>query len=314
MKFLTFLMPLLVLFHVSCSQGASEKSDENQQAHSKTHAHKQDDNHKASNKDLIPDNRFNAYLLSGEEFDSVDHRGERLLLGFFSYTHRDAKDLLLGLQALADQQAQNNFKIVLVNLNSGKETEVQGFLKGIGVSLPTIVGKKSFEIAQMFQVSSEVSLIGLDVDHNPYFGFKRFIFGGKAFGTPEEAREMFLDYLRENLNIKVFHETMPYLGIYPDAPDFTAPLIGQAGSFKLSQLKGKKAVLLIFFSPKCPHCQREMKFLRDKIYPEYQNKGFEVLAVSVLRFTPDVKKVYDSFNFKWPVIEDARGQIRRDIF
>lgn len=59
-----------------------------------------------------------------------------------------------------------------------------------------------------------------------------------------------------------------------DRKDFTLPLVG-GGTLTLSSLKGKP-VLLVFFSPNCPHCREEVPAL-NAVYNKY--KGTHDLVV-----------------------------------
>ncbi len=61
-----------------------------------------------------------------------------------------------------------------------------------------------------------------------------------------------------------------------DKKDFTLPLVG-GGTLTLSSLKGKP-VLLVFFSPNCPHCKEEVPAL-NAVYAKYRDtEGLVVLG------------------------------------
>lgn len=259
---------------------------------------------KATNKHFLPQDRFTAKYLDGSDFDSVNFQGNKLLLGFFSFKHKDAAAMLKNLMALKGREQEFNYKIILVSIDSGKASEVQKFLSDNKVELPTILETSALELATKFSVEHEVALIGTDVGHKPAFGIKKYV-----FSTMPDGDAVFLDYLKENLSIKEYHGAVPRLGIFPEAPDFNAKTL-DGKDIKLSSYRGKNAVLVLFFSPKCPHCQHEMKYLHEEIYPQFQKEGLEIIALSVLPLVDDTLKLYQSFNFKWPVIDDHRGEIR----
>lgn len=260
---------------------------------------------KPTNKKFLPQERFTGKYLDGKDFDSTDFAGKKLLLGFFSYSHKDALAMIKNMSKLAEFEQQYNFKILLVSIDAGKDQAVKNFVTDNGVTLPVLLDSADLAIATKFSVENEVAMIGTDVGHRAAFGIKKYV-----FSTMPDGDSIFIDYLKENLTIKQYHGAVPRLGIYPVAPDFTAKTLdGQ--DVKLSSFRERYAVLVLFFSPKCPHCQHEMKFLKDQIYPNFRKDGLEILALSVLPLKDETLKLYNSFGFTWPVIDDHTGEIRR---
>lgn len=261
------------------------------------------DSSQPTNKKFVPGDIFNAQLITGENFVSDHYQGEKIILGFVSVTHQNALPMIQALQKLKKYQAQYNFRIFLVSINFNKKDEVQAFLKKNKIDLPVILEDSDLSLAKKFKVTEEVMMIGLGADHKPEFGIKRYAFPHNAEGESE-----FLGYVKDQLKIKDYSSTIPHYGIFPEAPDFKATTT-DGKSIQLSKLKGK-AVLLMFFSPKCPHCQREMAFLKKDIYPEFKDKGLEILAVSVLKLEGDAKAAYDRMKSDWVTIDDSDRAIR----
>lgn len=94
------------------------------------------------------------------------------------------------------------------------------------------------------------------------------------------------------------------------APDFT--LNTPAGeTYTLSELKGK-AVLVNLWATWCPPCRAEMPAIQ-KIYDEYKDQGFIVLAIDMtaqdnpLNIAPFVKE----FSLTFPILLDETGEIGR---
>jgi peroxiredoxin len=280
---------VLVMGLFSCNEEQSSQPDQDKQSEKKLAA---------------PEKQYQAEFLDGKDFDSHDYRGNKIVFGFFSYTHKDAAHLLKTLDKLKEYESKFNFKVFGVAINPGKAKEVQAFLDKNKITLPTIIEGSNLDIAMELGVENEVTFLGVDNQHELSFGVKKYVFAGM-----DDGETVALDYLKESLNIKVYHSTEPRLGIYPPAPDFTAKTM-DGKTIKMSKLKGK-AVLLVFFSPKCPHCQKELKFLRDDFYPAYKDKGFEVIAVSVLALEGEALKLYNSFKFTWPIIDSSDGKIRK---
>jgi cytochrome c biogenesis protein CcmG/thiol:disulfide interchange protein DsbE len=92
------------------------------------------------------------------------------------------------------------------------------------------------------------------------------------------------------------------------APDFELKtLAGQ--SVKLSDLRGQ-AVLVNLWATWCPPCREEMRTI-EKMYGEYKDQGFTVLAVNMayqddpLGVTPFVKER----GLTYPILLDETGEI-----
>jgi peroxiredoxin len=94
-----------------------------------------------------------------------------------------------------------------------------------------------------------------------------------------------------------------------EAPDFTLPTL-DGDSVTLSELRGKKVVLIDFWSTTCDPCLREMPEL-VKIYKERKDKGFEVLAITI--DGPDtmaqVSSVVKSKNMIFPILLDEETEV-----
>ncbi len=251
-----------------------------------------------------PDAFYHAQFASGGAFKSEDYVGKKLVFGFFSVEHRDSADMLKSLAKLKSFELSHQFKLLAISLDPGRGGDAAAFVKKLGLDLPVLVDSANLDLATQLNVENQVALVGTDNHHLPKFGFKKYVFNQMPGGE-----DLFISELKEQLGITVQNPNKPFLGVYPQAPDFSFTTLS-GKSMRLSQLRGK-AVHVIFFSPRCPHCQKEMSFLRDKIYPEYKAKGLEILAFSVLPLEDDVLKLYESFKFTWPVIDDSKRVIRK---
>ena len=63
------------------------------------------------------------------------------------------------------------------------------------------------------------------------------------------------------------------------APDFTLKDL-DGKTWKLSDLKGKKIVMIDFWATWCNICKREMPILQ-KVYQEYKGKGVEFFGIAL---------------------------------
>ena len=95
------------------------------------------------------------------------------------------------------------------------------------------------------------------------------------------------------------------------APDFALNTL-DGKKFRLSDLRGKKVVLINFWATWCPPCRLEMPTMQQ-IYSEYGKKGFEVLAINI---EPDAKEEIRDFvkelRLTFPVLLDPQMKVVRE--
>lgn len=91
------------------------------------------------------------------------------------------------------------------------------------------------------------------------------------------------------------------------APDFS--LFSTAGeSYRLKELGGKKAVLLVFWTTWCPYDIQKIHEL-NKIYQEYYEKGLEVWAINIKEDKDKVINFISKKGIKYKVLLDSTGDI-----
>ena len=107
--------------------------------------------------------------------------------------------------------------------------------------------------------------------------------------------------------------SVPYLlqtGV--TAPDFTMKGI-DGKIYRLSDYRGKKMVLVEFFSTRCPHCQRSTPYL-DALY-EVKKDSLEILSInagddaSEPSTAPAFKETY---GVTYPILDDPPGSVVAD--
>ncbi len=92
------------------------------------------------------------------------------------------------------------------------------------------------------------------------------------------------------------------------APDFTLKTPG-GEEYTLSELKGN-AVLVNLWATWCPPCRAEMPAI-EKMYQEYKDQGFVVLAVDMTyqddpaNIAPFIKK----YNLTFPILLEETGDV-----
>lgn len=89
------------------------------------------------------------------------------------------------------------------------------------------------------------------------------------------------------------------------APDFKLQQINKNNeleSIQLSDLKGK-GVMLNFWATYCKPCEKEMPYM-EELYPEYKEKGIEIVAVSLDATELVVHRFIDKYNLTFPIPHD----------
>jgi len=90
------------------------------------------------------------------------------------------------------------------------------------------------------------------------------------------------------------------------APDFTATDLN-GKKVRLSDFRGKKAVVVSFFATWCPPCREEMPHLQ-KLSQKYAGKSVAFLAVSVDAPGTNLKPFVKQYGLKFPVLHDVKGE------
>lgn len=91
-------------------------------------------------------------------------------------------------------------------------------------------------------------------------------------------------------------------------PDFKyMDIEGKKGS--ITALKGN-LILVRFWADWCPYCREEMPVI-EKIYKEYEKKGFSVLAINVKQSKEKVETFVAELNLSFPIILDKDARIAK---
>ncbi len=93
------------------------------------------------------------------------------------------------------------------------------------------------------------------------------------------------------------------------APDFTLKDL-QGNRITLSDFKGKKPVLLVFFTTWCPYCRAEVPNINN-ISSRYRSSGLEVIGVDIQEPREKVSAFADRNKINFPVLLDSDGKIFR---
>lgn len=93
-------------------------------------------------------------------------------------------------------------------------------------------------------------------------------------------------------------------------PDFKLQQINKNNeleTIQLSDLKGK-GIMLNFWATYCKPCEAEMPYM-EKLYPEYKEKGIEIVAVSLDASEIVIHQFIDNYELTFPIVHDKRAQV-----
>lgn len=95
------------------------------------------------------------------------------------------------------------------------------------------------------------------------------------------------------------------------APDFQLNQVNnynELETIRLSDYQGK-GVMLNFWGTWCKPCEAEMPYMQE-LYPEYKEKGIEIIAVSLDATEFVVDKFIDKYDLTFPIPHDTKDQVR----
>ncbi|GAB2574277.1 thiol-disulfide oxidoreductase ResA [Gracilibacillus alcaliphilus] len=94
------------------------------------------------------------------------------------------------------------------------------------------------------------------------------------------------------------------------APDFALKQVATVedlGDLQLSDYEGK-GVMLNFWATYCEPCEREMPYM-EQLYPVYQEKGVEIIAVSVDATELVINNFVNKHALTFPILHDKNSQV-----
>jgi len=96
-----------------------------------------------------------------------------------------------------------------------------------------------------------------------------------------------------------------------EAPNFELVQVNdnhESTKVNLSELKGQ-GVMLNFWGTWCAPCREEMPYM-ESLYPEYKEKGVQIVAVNLDQSELKVDQFIEEFNLTFPVPHDVRDEVR----
>ena len=91
------------------------------------------------------------------------------------------------------------------------------------------------------------------------------------------------------------------------APNFKLEEFTTGETISLEGLEGK-GVMLNFWATYCEPCKDEMPYMQQ-LYPEYKDKGVEILAVNLDSTDLVVKRFIEKYDLTFPILRDNNQQV-----
>lgn len=105
-----------------------------------------------------------------------------------------------------------------------------------------------------------------------------------------------------------FNKDRTVVAVGDQAPNFQLKKMNGSGEVvALSDLKGK-GVMINFWATYCGPCKDEMPYMAE-LYKEYQDKGIEILAVSVDSTDLVVNRFVEDYGLNFPIMRDKGSQV-----
>lgn len=105
-----------------------------------------------------------------------------------------------------------------------------------------------------------------------------------------------------------FTKDRTVVAVGDQAPNFELiKMDGTGERMELEELKGK-GVMINFWATYCGPCKDEMPYM-ESLYHEYQEKGIEILAVSVDATDLVVDRFVEDYGLTFPILRDKNSQV-----
>lgn len=229
-----------------------------------------------------------AETASGEHLDLGDV-GKPYVLSFFVPNKKEDTEQLIVLDRILEKEEYSRYQAFVITRGKDEEEKqaAKAFLEKHGLDFRLLFDSRA-KVARRFENRAFPTFYLVDE--------KGVLKAVSYLKVNEAGRKLtFEDFLRYETQGKdiPFIEFIPYppegrrsksthalLG--KPAPDFTLPdPYGRMHS--LSDYKGEKNVVLVFWSTTCGHCMRELPQVQSYYLSNRMDKEFEVLAVTTVR-------------------------------
>ena len=246
--------------------------------------------------------RFEGPRLDGGKAGTSMFRGRRGVVYVFASEDRDADEVARIVRSVEKDAAAAN--VAILGVNRDRESQRGDvFARKHGFEFP-LIRDVDLRVSRKLRLPPGESAI-LVVDAQGY------LMGGFAGleGDLPDRETVFERELRRLLRLEGARGLAPSLGIKPEAPEFR--VVSFAGKeVKLSDLRGK-VVVLVFFSPTCPHCHAALKFLQ-RFSDDLEHPDLRVLPITILDRRYLVEDMLEEHGVRFVVFRDPDSAAQKD--
>jgi peroxiredoxin len=246
--------------------------------------------------------RFEGPLLGGGRAGTEQLQGRRAIVHFFTPADPDAQRVAAIVARVAPDAGSANVAILGIAAGVSSAQAVE-FAARQRLSYPVIVDS-DLEIARKLRLTPGRSAL-LVVDAQGY------IIGGFAGLQVEQPAHdaVYESQLREALYLSRPGEALaPELGVLPAAPAFKLTGLDKS-ALSSTELAGK-VVVLMFFSPTCPHCHEALRFFKA-LRAQLAGQPLVIAPVSVSDRVFVIEQMVSDLALDFPVYLDPGGAVAR---
>lgn len=227
------------------------------------------------------------------------YRGLNLAVLLFSLEAPRVREAVDLLNELHDVRSEYNLAVVGVCLGDTAPERLQQFVDNTNVRFPVFADQhRSF--ANKVSVRGRLGLCLFD-KHGRRLTCKWAIYTPAAADLAQVWQACMAKYLQ----IAYLPADVPVLGMLPPVPDLRGKAL-QGQMVAVRDLCREKPVVIVIFSPNCPHCRDELSFLTRLAASGDLKDRFTVVAIS-RGSAEKTAKLFAAAKYPFPVLIDGNG-------
>lgn len=256
--------------------------------------------HAARSERSLP--RFEGKLLDGQRASTDLLRRKRGVLFFFASGDPDADLLVELIERIAPAARGANVELIGVSRDP-EPAAAKAFLRTHSIEAPVFEDSKGAISRTAGLRGGRVGVLVVDAEGYLVGGFQGI---ERDAGLDPYERE-----IREGLHLGASDKAVaPSYGVRPEAPDFSVVSL-EGRALTRADLSGR-VVVLMFFSPTCPHCHKALEFFQ-KLADELERPDLAIVAVSVQDRKYVVQDLKERLELRFPLYVDSESAIFKDF-
>ncbi|MEW6555939.1 MAG: TlpA disulfide reductase family protein [Elusimicrobiota bacterium] len=104
------------------------------------------------------------------------------------------------------------------------------------------------------------------------------------------------------------YSVAPGIDVGNKSIDFSLKVLSSTETFELSNYKGKKSVLVVFFATWCSYCTQEIPTL-NRIYNEYGHKRLQIVAINIRENEKKIASFVKRKKILYPIAVDTKAEV-----